>query len=141
MTLNLSPSFKRRYADRAEAVAADMARRYGHLALAILSEIHNECDNGDGTVLGSRYGRQMTDVEIAFELDISRANHARVEVIESARRMYGLGSPAYRATYDLANRQRTDDYQRALDKYDSANESGGEEVTEEAPALMAEAAE
>jgi hypothetical protein len=124
VTLNLSPSFKRRYGQYAERVAAAKIRTYGHLAVAIAAERYDE--TGD-----------LSDHGAQLMIDIRKADAARSEVIESARRMYGLGSPAYRATYDLALRQRTDDYQRALDRYDLANEAGDEEEIADVPALMA----
>jgi hypothetical protein len=128
VTLNLSPSFKRRYGPSAEAVAARLSATYGHLAVAVAAELYDEAG-------------ELSDHGAQLMIDIRKADHARAEVIESARRMYGLGSPAYRATYDLASRQRADDYQRALERYDAANEAGDEEDIADVPALMAEAAE
>ena len=128
MTLNLSPSFKRRYGQYAERVAAAKIRTYGHLAVAIAAELYDE--TGD-----------LSDHGAQLMIDIRKADHARAEVIESARRMYGLGSPAYRATYDLALRQRADDYQRALDKYDLAVESADQlDEVDGTPELLGEVA-
>ena len=128
MTLNLSPSFKRRYGPSAEAVAARMSATYGHLAVAIARELHDE--PGD-----------LTDHAAQLMIDIRKADLARSESLEAARRLFGLGSTAYLATYRLANNQRADDHQRALDKYDLAVESADQlDEVDGTPELLGEVA-
>lgn len=139
---NLPPRFLRRYGKHAPFVARSLTNTYGHLALARLAEIYDECDNGDGAVLGAQHGRKMSDIETAFALDIRAADARRSESLANARRMFGFGTTGYLATERLASNQRDDDYQRALDKYELAVESQDElDEIDGTPVLMAEAAE
>ncbi|MDB5620551.1 hypothetical protein [Tardiphaga sp.] len=129
MTLSLSPSFKRRFGPSAEAVAARMSATYGHLAVAIYNGLYDEPG-------------ELSSAAIQLGLDIRAADARRSESLAVARKVYGVTSPAYAATEFLASRQRADDYQRALDKYDLVVESADQlDEIEGTPELLAQAAE
>jgi hypothetical protein len=124
MSSSLSPSFKRRYGPSAQAVAARMTATYGHLAVAIATELYDE--RGD-----------LLEHAAQFLIDLRKADIAYGESLTASHQMFGFGSPAYLATKRLAMNQRADDYQKALDKYDLANEAGDIDNIEDVPALLA----